>query len=129
MQNEGIYYNAAIIISYMTHELSLWIKKLVILIALGVLLYLLYRIGSIVFVILISGFLTIILNPIISLGEKHKIPAWISLIGVYIIIIILGSIVIGTLIPIVIAYVTDTINTITVWANQAKEIYLLHGIE
>ncbi len=73
----------------MTQEISIWIKKIVILIGLAILGYLLYKIGSILFILIISGFLTVILNPLINIGEKYHIPAWITLVGVYIVVLIL----------------------------------------
>lgn len=88
----------------------------------------LYEIRSIVFLILISGFLTIITHPLISFGERYKVPAWLSIIGVFIVVFLLGSIVIGTLIPIVMNYVSDSIGAITLWASTAKEVYVSKGI-
>lgn len=113
----------------MREELKLWINKIFILIILGMTGYFIYEIRGILFTILISLFLMIIINPIIQLGVRYHIPAWISLTGIYITVLILGSIVIGTLIPIVISYVTDTISTIIAWANTAKEVYTTSGIQ
>ena len=117
------------ILFIMTHELSIWTKKILILIGFTALFFILYKIRSIVFILIISGFLTIILNPLVTFGEKKKVPAWITLIAVYIIVIILWSIVIGTLIPIIVTYVTDTINTIILWVNNAKSLYVKEWIE
>ncbi|MBP6981298.1 AI-2E family transporter [Candidatus Gracilibacteria bacterium] len=112
----------------MSSELILWIKKIFIVIAIGTFLYGIYFTWGILFIILISGFLTIIFTPIIEKGEKYRIPSWITLLGIYIIILVLLGIVIGTLIPIIITYVTDTVNAIIKWANTAQNIYMQSGI-
>lgn len=49
--------------------------------------------------------------------------------GVYIVFFMLAGVVIGTLIPILVTYVSDTINTIISWANTAQDIYLTKGIQ
>ena len=51
-----------------------------------------------------------------------------TLIGVYIIIFILGGIVIGTLIPIIIEYITETAAIVINWVNSAQAVYLRDGI-
>ncbi len=112
----------------MSSELILWIKKIFIVIAIGTFLYGIYFTWGILFIILISGFLTIIFTPIIEKWEKYRIPSWITLLGIYIIILVLLGIVIGTLIPIIITYVTDTVNAIIKWANTAQNIYMQSGI-
>jgi predicted PurR-regulated permease PerM len=112
----------------MTAELQLWIKKILIVLAIAAGLYILWMLSSIITLILVAGFLTIVLNPLIDLGERHKIPSWLTLIGVYIIVFLLGSVVIGTLIPIVINYVTETAALVINWVNSAQSIYLREGI-
>ena len=112
----------------MSSELILWIKKIFIVIIIGTFLYGIYLTWGILFIILISGFLTIIFTPIIEKWEKYRIPSWITLLGIYIIILVLLGIVIGTLIPIIINYVTDTVNAIIKWANTAQNIYIQSGI-
>ncbi len=89
LQNGSFFYNTDTYSLFMTHELSIWTKKIIILIATLALLFVLYKIRSIVFILIISGFLTIILNPLVTFGERKKVPAWITLIIVYIIVIIL----------------------------------------
>ena len=91
-------------------------------------LYLLYSLSTIVLMLVISGFITILINPVVDYGEKKHIPAWITVVGIYIIIFLMGSIVIGTLIPIIIDYVTDTAALVIQWVNTAQGIYLREGI-
>jgi predicted PurR-regulated permease PerM len=38
-------------------------------------------------------------------------------------------VVIGTLVPIIMNYISDTITTVTLWANTAKEMYMTAGIQ
>ncbi len=87
-------------------------------------MYLLFILKWLVIILLISGFITLIINPLVIRWEHYRIPAWLTVIGVYIIIIILGSIVIGTIIPIVGTYISDTTTLIINWSNTAQSIYL-----
>jgi len=64
----------------MTQELSLWIKKILILLAITAGLYILWMLSSIIVILLISAFITIVLNPLIEKGEKYRIPSWVTLI-------------------------------------------------
>jgi predicted PurR-regulated permease PerM len=112
----------------MTAELQLWIKKILIVLAIAAGLYVLWLLSSIITLVLIAGFLTIVMNPLIDLGERYRVPSWLTLIGVYIIVFLLGSVVIGTLIPIVINYVTETAALVINWVNSAQSIYLREGI-
>jgi predicted PurR-regulated permease PerM len=73
----------------MTHELSLWVKKILILLAIIAGLYVLWSISNILLVLMIAGFMTMVVNPLITLGEARKIPSWLTLIGVYIIMFLL----------------------------------------
>ncbi len=112
----------------MQNELILWSKKILIALLVGAVLYLLYTIRSLILVIVISGFITIVINPLVDRGEARHIPWWMTVIWVYIIIFLLGSIVIGTLIPIVINYVTDTATLVISWVNTAQKTYITEGI-
>ena len=112
----------------MDHSITSWIKKVLITLLIGLWVYLIYEIRSIIFLILISGFITIITHPLISLAERYKIPAWVSIIGIFIVVFLLGSIVIGTLIPIIVNYISESIGAITLWASTAKEVYMSKGI-
>ena len=112
----------------MNTELRTWIQKILILLAVLVILYVLYTLSSLVLIIVIAGFITILINPLAEKGEHYNIPAWMSVIGVYIVIFFLWSIVIGTLIPIIIDYVTNTVSIITNWVNTAQSVYLRDGL-
>lgn len=112
----------------MTSELITWIKKILILFVILTIGYLLYLIQSLILVLLISSFITILIAPLIDLMEKRRIHASITIIGIYLTIIIIGSIVVWTIIPIIITYVSDTVSAVIHWANQAQSIYTSQGI-
>jgi len=113
----------------MTQELSLWIKKVFILLTIASWIYILWTLSSIVLILLISAFITIVLNPLIERWEKYKIPSWLTLIWVYILVIILWSIVIGSLVPIIVNYLTNTTTLIINWVNLAQSTNLVEWIE
>lgn len=113
----------------MHNEISLWIKKILVVLGFSILLYILYSLKSLVLVLLISGFLTLLITPLVDKWSHYRIPEWVTIISVYIVIFFLGSIVIGTLIPIVIDYVTDTVGIITNWVNNAQGVYASSGIK
>ena len=113
----------------MEKELLQWTKKLIVTILIGLLCYVIYVSRDIFFIILISGFLTIIISPLVDIGERYRVPAWISVIWVFIALLLLLLIVVGTLIPIISNYISESIGTVTTWTNNAKEIYLTQGIE
>ncbi len=112
----------------MNAEIITWIKKIFILLFIIGILYILYTLSSLVLIIVIAGFITILINPLAEKGERYNIPAWMSVIGVYIVIFFLWSIVIGTLIPIIIDYVTNTVTIITNWVNTAQSVYTREGL-
>lgn len=114
----------------MSIELNLWIKKIMILIAILTVWYLLYIIQSLLIVLLISAFITILITPLIDLMEKKRVHASLTIIWVYLIVIIIGSIVAGTIVPIIITYVSDTVTAVIAWSNEAQSIYetqWIHG--
>lgn len=113
----------------MTQELSLWIKKILILLVISIGIYLLWTLSSIVLILLISAFITTVLNPLIEKWEKRKIPSWLTLICVYILVIILWSIVIGSLVPIIVNYLTNTTTLIINWVNLAQSTNLVEWIK
>ncbi len=113
----------------MSTELITWVKKILILASILLAGYLLYLIESLVLVLVVSSFITILISPLIDMMEKRRIHASLTIIWVYLIIIIIGSVVVGTIIPIIITYVTDTVTTVITWANEAQSIYAIHWIQ
>lgn len=113
----------------MSHELSLWIKKLL---ATGIILvvcYCAYITRDILFLLVIAGFITIMVTPLVEKWKKYNIPDWLSLIVVYCGIIFLASIVIVTIIPIVINFFTNVITQVSHWSENAQVIYEKKWIE
>ena len=45
------------------------------------------------------------------------------------IVMMIGSIVVGTIIPIIINYVSETVTTVVAWSNQAQSVYASQGIK
>lgn len=115
--------------SCMSIELITWIKKILILIVILIVGYLLYILESLVLVLVISSFITILISPLLDILEKRRIHASITILWVYLIVLVIGSIVVGTVIPIIITYVTETVTTVIAWANEAQSIYAVHGIK
>lgn len=111
----------------MSQDLSLWVKKILVLLLILGGLYVLYTTATILLILVISAFVTILLNPLVERGEKHHIPSWITVTLVYIAIFLLGTIVIGNLIPIVIDYISSIIRLIIDWVNNAQNIYMSQG--
>lgn len=64
----------------MSLELITWIKKILILIIILAIGYLLYLIESLIVVLLISSFITILIAPLIDIMEKRRIHASITII-------------------------------------------------
>lgn len=112
----------------MSHELSLWVKKICILIGFIVLAYVLYVTRGIVSIILISSFITMLVTPLVDALEKKRIHAGITLVWVYIAIILIATVIIGTIIPIIVSYITDTVSGIITWSRNAQILYNTEGI-
>ncbi len=112
----------------MANELILWIQKILILIAILIIGYLLYMMQSLIIVLIISGFITILITPLIELMERRWIHASFTILWVYLAIIIIGSIVAGTIIPIIINYVSDTVTAVITWTRTAQSTYAIQGI-
>lgn len=80
-------------------------------------------------IILISGFITVLISPLVNLMEKKRIHASITIIWIYLAVLLIAMIVVGTIIPIIITYITDTVSTVIHWANEAQSIYSLQWIK
>jgi predicted PurR-regulated permease PerM len=55
----------------MASELILWIQKILILIVILAMGYLLYMMQSLLVVLLISGFITLLISPLIDMMERR----------------------------------------------------------
>lgn len=113
----------------MSNELITWIKKILILISILIIGYLLFLINSILVILLISGFITILITPLVTLLERKYVHASLTILWIYLTIIVIWLVVAWTVIPIIITYVTNTVNTVIHWANEAQSIYTTHWIK
>lgn len=64
----------------MVSELVLWTKKILIILVVAAGLYILWMLSSIITLVLVAGFLTLVMNPLIDLGERHRVPSWLTLV-------------------------------------------------
>lgn len=114
----------------MSKEIELWIKKILILVAMIAIGYVLYMTRSLIAMILVSAFITMLVIPLVDrLEKKHVHPAF-TLAGVYAMIILIVVIIVGTIIPILVNYITLTINALVNWTNNAQAIFnsqWIHG--
>ncbi len=113
----------------MNTELQTYAKKVFLTLGIAVLVYGAYRTQNTLIMLVISGFFTILITPLVEKWKKYRIPEWLTIVIVYIGILLVASIIVGTIIPIVINYVSNVINQITTWSNQAQEIYMREGLD
>lgn len=112
----------------MSPEIRLWIKKLFATVLFALLLYGLYISQSILSLLFIAGFLSILIIPLVDRLKKYKIPEWLTIILVYSGILLIAGIVIGTILPIVITYVSTIVGQVIQWSTEAQATYMRHGI-
>lgn len=113
----------------MSNEISLWIKKLAVTAIMVTIGYGIYLTRSTIIMLVVAGFLTILITPLVEKWRKFHIPEWITIVIVYVTIILLATIVAVSIIPIVIDYFASIIRQITHWANTAQETYSHYGIQ
>lgn len=113
----------------MSQELILWSKKLFITLWFVLLCYALYKLGSTIMTFFIAGFLAMLMVPLVKKWKKYRIPEWITVAAIYIVVVLLVVIVIGAIIPIVLNFLSNLINQVTSWTNQLQSIYEQHGIK
>ena len=90
----------------MSVEIQLWIKKLFATLIFFGICYGAYLVQSTIFLIVIAGFLTIMITPLAEKWKKYKIPEWLTVVVIYFVIILLASIIVGTLIPIILKFIS-----------------------
>lgn len=112
----------------MSHEIKLWIKKLIATGLFLLIIYGMYVTSSIIILLLSAGFISLLIIPLVDKWKKYKIPEWLTIAVVYFIIILLATIVVGTIIPIIINYLSEMVKQIVHWANTAQDTYIRYGI-
>jgi predicted PurR-regulated permease PerM len=88
-------------ISSESSSLSLWTKKIGIIIA-----YIAYNMGGVIFILMISGFLTLLFAGVVDTWERRRIPAWLTLMIIYIIATLSLILIVSTVLPIFVEYIT-----------------------
>lgn len=112
----------------MNNELQIYAKKVFLTLLIAIIVYGAYLTKNTLVMLVISGFFTILITPLVEKWKKYHIPEWLTIVFVYISILVVASIIIGTIIPIIINYISNIINQITLWSNQAQEIYTKDGL-
>lgn len=112
----------------MSTELKLWIKKIIVLLLFAALLYGIYHTIDIVIMILTAGFITLLISPLVDKWKRYKIPEWLTVSIVYIIVVSLIVLIIGLIAPIIINYMSDLSHQVLAWSNTAQETYSRYGI-
>lgn len=112
----------------MSHEIKIWIKKLIATGLFLAILYGMYITSSTIIMFLAAGFITLLITPLVEKWKKYHIPEWLTIVVVYLIILLLATIVIGTIIPIIINYLADIAKQITKWSMWAQQNYSRYGI-
>ncbi len=107
----------------MNTEYSLFLKKVFTLLFIAVILWVLYTINSVVVIVLLSGFLGILMNPLVTLMQQKRVPAWLTVTVIYILVLILIFFVIGTLVPLIIQYISIGISGFIKWIQNVQLIY------
>ncbi len=80
-------------------------------------------VSTLFFPIIISGFLYFLLNPVVNFLQARKLPRTIAIIIIYLIIIGLIVLVIGSLVPIISKQVTALFNDLPTYAQRTR-IYI-----
>lgn len=73
--------------------------------------------------ILITGFLYFLLNPIVVFLQKYKIPKTLAIIIIYVVIIGLIILAIGSIIPLISKQITELFSNIPNYADQAIQYF------
>ncbi|MDD3120547.1 MAG: AI-2E family transporter [Candidatus Gracilibacteria bacterium] len=102
--------------------------KLNILLAFLVLVYLFYKIINIIGVFILACFLSLVFSPFLNKMNKHKIPDWLGIIFIYLILLIFIFIVTVAVIPIFIDKITAFIDFLGSGILNIKDIYTENGI-
>jgi predicted PurR-regulated permease PerM len=93
-------------ISSESSSLSLWTKKIGIIIVYALIAYIAYNMGGVIFILMISGFLTLLFAGVVDTWERRRIPAWLTLMIIYIIATLSLILIVSTVLPIFVEYIT-----------------------
>jgi predicted PurR-regulated permease PerM len=107
-------------ISSESSSLSLWTKKIGIIIVYALIAYIAYNMGGVIFILMISGFLTLLFAGVVDTWERRRIPAWLTLMIIYIIATLSLILIVSTVLPIFVEYITKWVSSLIVWINALQ---------
>jgi predicted PurR-regulated permease PerM len=107
-------------ISSESSSLSLWTKKIGIVIVYALIAYIAYNMGGVIFILMISGFLTLLFAGVVDTWERRRIPAWLTLMIIYIIATLSLILIVSTVLPIFVEYITKWVSSLIVWINALQ---------
>jgi predicted PurR-regulated permease PerM len=115
-------------ISSESTSLSLWTKKIGIIIVYALIAYISYSMGGVIFILVISGFLTLLFSGVVDTWEKRRIPAWLTLTVIYIMATLAIILIVSTVLPIFVEYITKWVNSLIVWINSLQSSISTGGV-
>ncbi len=101
---------------------SFFIKLLIILL-LWLLLYFIYSISSILSILFFAFFLNLLFTPFLNKLNKYKIPDWLGIIFIYLILIIFIGILFFAIMPIFVKQISTLTSQVILWTNNLKIAY------
>lgn len=113
----------------MQNEIVLWIKKLVVTVVMAGIAYGMYLTQDTIIMLLSAGFLTLLIIPLVEKWQRYRIPEWITVIVVYMILVLMATVVMVSIVPIVINYLMNIISQVTYWSQTAIETFSRYGIQ
>lgn len=78
--------------------------------------------------LVVAGFFTILITPVVEKGKKYHIPEWLAIVFVYLILVLLASIVTVSVLPIIVNYLGELVQQVTHWSTSAQDTYFRYGI-
>ncbi len=112
----------------MQNEIILWIKKLIATAVVIFIAYAIYLTKDTIVLLLTSGFLTLLITPLVEKWKKYKIPEWITVVFVYFLLIFLATVVMVSIIPIIVNYLVNIVEQVTLWSQTAQQTFTRYGI-
>lgn len=97
------------------------------LLLLGLVTYFIYinmgKLGSVITPFIIGGVIAYLLNPLVIMLHKRKMPKWASVVLIYILFILIIAIFMNFLVPIIYSNISDLISNIPKYTEQYYNIF------
>ncbi|MDD3646068.1 MAG: AI-2E family transporter [Candidatus Gracilibacteria bacterium] len=103
--------------------------KLFIILLFGIGIWIVYKISTILFILIFSLFLTVLFSPFLNYMNKHKINDLFGILIIFFILFIILSILIFSIIPLIVNQSANFFNSISTWVNNLRDTYNQSGIE